>query len=216
MAAPISWPLLAVEAVRILEPFEPSAGTDHMTLTIAQYDDDAAFYVVNKADYDPALNALDYDAPDIMKELRRETIDIILRNARKAGEQVVKVSMGTKPAATKVKGYATFLRFIKGSGLPDLEGRLGFKPGALQTGGAYVYHIDALALNASNIAPRGNSDWSAGVTPRDLHNLSQQTGKKVEYHRDYPPAAQPIIQFAILEPVPILGPPRFVRKGELV
>jgi hypothetical protein len=186
-----------------------------MSLTIAQYDDDAAFYVVNKADYDASLNALDDDAPDIMKELRRETTDIILRNARRAGEQVVKVSMGTKPPATKVKGYATFLRFIKGSSLAELEGRLGFKAGALQTGGAYIYHVDPLALNADNVAPRGNSDWSAGVTPRDLHNLSQQTGKKVDYHRDYPPAAQPIIQFAILAPVPILGAPRFI-KGDVV
>jgi hypothetical protein len=187
-----------------------------MTLTIAQYDDDAAFYVVNKADYDPSLNALDDDAPDIMKELRRETIDIILRNARKAGERVVKVSMGTRPPATKVKGYATFLRFIEGSSLAELEGKLGFKSGALQTGGAYVYQVDPLALNASNVAPRGNSDWSAGVTPRDLHNLSQKTGKDVGYHRNYPPAAQPIIQFAILEEVPFLGAPRFIKPGDTV
>jgi hypothetical protein len=187
-----------------------------MTLSIAQYDDDAAFYVVNKADYDAALNALDDGAPDIMKELRRETIDIILRNARKAGEQVVKVSMGTRPPATKVKGYATFLRFIQGSSLVELEGKLGFRSGALQTGGAYIYHVDPLALNASNIAPRGNSDWSAGVTPRDLHNLSQKTAKDVGYHKNYPPAAQPIIQFAILEEVPFLGAPRFIKNGDTV
>lgn len=187
-----------------------------MTLTIAQYDDDAAFYVVNRADYDAGLNALDDGAPDIMKELRRETIDIILRTARKAAEQVVKVSMGTRPPATKVKGYATFLRFIQGSSLAELEATLGFRSGALQTGGAYVYHIDPLALTADNVAPRGSSDWSAGVTPRDLHNLSQQSGKTVDYHRDYPPAARPIIQFAILEPVAVLGAPRFIRKGDTV
>jgi hypothetical protein len=187
-----------------------------MILSIAQYDDDAAFYVVNKADYDAALNALDDGAPDIMKELRRDTIDIILRNARKAGEQVVKVSMATRPPATKVKGYATFLRFIQGSSLAQLEGKLGFRSGALQTGGAYVYHVDPLALNASNIAPRGNSDWSAGVSPRDLHNLAQKTGKDVGYHKSYPPAAQPIIQFAILDEVPFLGAPRFIKKGDTV
>jgi hypothetical protein len=187
-----------------------------MSLTIAQYDDDAAFYVVNKADYEAGLNALGDDAPDIMKELRRETTEIILRTARKAGEQVVKVSMGTRPPATKVKGYATFLRFIQGGSLAELERRLGFRSGALQTGGAYVYHLDPLALNASNVAPRGNSDWSAGVTPRDLHNLSQKTGKDVGYHKNYPPAAQPIIQFAILEEVPVLGAPRFIKQGDTV
>jgi hypothetical protein len=187
-----------------------------MTLTIAQYDDDAAFYVVNKADYDPALNALDAEAPDIMKELRRDTIEIILRNARKAGEQLVKVSMAARPPATKVKGYATFLRFIQGSSLADLEGTLGFRAGTLQSTGAYVYQVDPLALNAKNIAPRGNSDWSAGVTPRDLDNLSRQTGKQIEYHRDYPAATRPIIQFAILEPVPVLGAPRVIKTGDVV
>jgi hypothetical protein len=187
-----------------------------MNLTIAQYDDEAAFYVVNKADYDAAVNALDAGAPEIMKELRRETIEIILRNARKAGEQVIKVSMAARPPATKVKGYATFLRFIQGSSLADLEGTLGFRAGALQTTGAYVYHVDPLALNANNIAPRGNSDWSAGVTPRDLDNLSRQAGKQIEYHRDYPPATRPFIQFAILAPVPVLGAPRVIKTGETV
>ena len=187
-----------------------------MTLTVAKYDDDAAFYVVNEADYQPHLNALDAGAPDIMKELRRETIDIILRNARKTGEQVVKVAMGSRPPAPKVKGYATFLRFLQGSGLAELEERLGFKTGALQRSGAYVYHIDPLTLKAENVAPRGNTDWSAGVTPRDLHNLSLKAGKPVAYHRDYPPAKQPIIQFAILEPVPYLGAPRFIKAGDTV
>jgi hypothetical protein len=209
-------PLLAARGDAILERRRPATGTNPMTLTFAQYDDDAAFYVVNKADYDAALNAVDDDAPDIMKELRRETIDVILRNARKIGEHVVKVSMGTRPPATKVKGYATFLRFIQGSTLANLEAKLGFRSGTLQTGGAYIYNVDPLALNASNIAPRGNSDWSAGVTPRDLFNVSQKSGTDVGYHRDYPAASQPIIQFAILEPIPIVGAPRFVRKGDTV
>jgi hypothetical protein len=187
-----------------------------MTLTIAKYDDDAAFYVVNEADYHPHLNALDAGAPDIMKELRRETIDIILRNARKADDHVVKVAMGSRPPAPRVKGYATFLRFLQGAGLAELEEKLGFKTGVLQASGAYVYTIDPLALNADNIAPRGNTDWSAGVTPRDLHNLSVKEGKPVGYHRDYPAAKQPIIQFAILEPVPYLGAPRFLRAGDTV
>jgi hypothetical protein len=186
-----------------------------MSFGIARYDDDGAYYVVNKADYELGLNSV-RGAPKIVQELRRETIGIILREAKKPGEQVVKVAMASRPPSPTVRGYATFLRFLSGSDLPELERKLGFKSGALQSAGAYVYHVDSLALNTNNIAPRGSSDWSAGVTPRDLHNLSQQHGMNVGYHRDYPPATQPIFQFTILEPVPFLGPPRFIKIGESV
>jgi hypothetical protein len=186
-----------------------------MGLSLAKYDDDDAYYVVNKADYEVRLNSVD-GAPEIIQELRRETIEIILRQARTAGEQVVKVAMGSRPLSATVKGYATFLRFLNGSDLADLEKKLGFKAGVLQSGGAYLYHVNPLSLNTRNIAPRGNTDWSAGVTPRDLHNLSQTHGVSVGYHRNYPPAVQPIFQFAILEPVPFLGQPRFIKLGETV
>ena len=64
--------------------------------------------------------------------------------------------------------------------------------------------------------PRGNSDWSAGVTPRDLHNLSNKHGVSVEYDPNYPPASDPVIQFKILTAVPFVGAPRFIKSGETV
>ena len=184
-----------------------------MKLNIKKYDDDDAFYVVNEADYDLSLNSTKGD-PAIIQALRRETIDILLRTARAPEENVVKVAMGSKPPANKVKGYATFLRFLEGSDLAELERRLGFKENVLQAGGAYVYKINPSLLNPGNIAPRGNTDWPGGVSPRDLYNVSQKHGVKVAYHRSYPPASSPIIQFVILEPVPVLDSPRFLTTGQ--
>ena len=186
-----------------------------MSLGLARYDDDDAYYVVNHADRVAALNGVE-DSPEIIKELRAATIGIILRRARTEGEQVVKVQLGSKPPTAAIMGYATFLRFIAGCDLAALEAKLGFRAGVLRECGARLYRVDPLALNASNLAPRGNTDWSAGVSPRDLHNVSVKADVPVEYHRDYPAASKPIIQFAILYPVPFLGSPRFLEPGDSV
>ena len=183
-----------------------------MKLSKVKYDDEDAYYAVNLADYDAKLNSTD-GAPEIIKELRRATNEVILRQAKKEGQRVVKVGVGTKPPTAKVRGYATFLSFIKGSGLADLERKLGFRAGVLQQHGAYIYHVDGLSLNANNIAPRGNTDWSAGVTPRDLDTLSKESGVSVGNHRDYPSATKPVLQFAILEEVSYVGEPVFIKPG---
>jgi hypothetical protein len=186
-----------------------------MRVDAAKYDDDDAYYAVNLADYDAQLNST-AGAPEIVKELRKSTVEILLAHAKKADQQVVKVAIGSKPPAPKVRGYATFLQFVVGSTLGELEQKLGFRTGVLQAHGAYIYHVNEHALNDRNIVPRGNTDWSAGVSPRDLHNLSRQSGVPVGYHRDYPAATIPIIQFCILEPVPYVGQPRFVKPGQTV
>src|SRR5688572_30116278 len=170
---------------------------------------------VDKQTFATSLKDASYAEKEVMSELRRETIDIILRNARKPGEQVVKVVEGDKPVASKVRGFATFLRFLKGSGMAELEAKLGFAKGALSTG-AHIYNVDPLALNATNVVPEGYTDWSDGVTPRELHNLSQKRGVAVTYDPKYPASTDPIIQFRILDEVPYIGPPRFVRNGETV
>ena len=185
-----------------------------MKLSIGTYDEDHAYYAVNNADYDMALNSTDGDL-DIFKELRRATNDILIRKAIMPGQFPVKIATGLNQPRTKVRGYATFLHFIQGSSLAQLEEKLGFKTGVLQQHGAYVYLIDALSLHQGNIAPRGNTNWSAGVSPRDLATLSERSGKDVAYHRDYPAATSPIIQFAVLEEVPHVGV-RFVKPGGLV
>ncbi|MEX8520310.1 MAG: hypothetical protein AB3X44_17530 [Leptothrix sp. (in: b-proteobacteria)] len=186
-----------------------------MKLEIAKYDDDDSYYAVNKADYDAGLNSVAND-PAIIQELRHATNEIILRHARLPGKFAVKISVALNPPRAKVRGYATFLHLVQGCSLSDLENTLGFRSGVLQQNGAYLYVIDALALNQNNIAPRGNTDWSAGISPRDIDNLSKAHGKTVQHHRNYPAASKPIIQFALLEEVPILGPVRLIKPGEVV
>jgi len=186
-----------------------------MTAKAVKYDDDDAFYAANMADCDVGLNST-VGLPEIIKELRQATNEILIRQARKFGECAVKVTVGSKPPPAKVRGYATFLSLIKRSSLSELEMKLGFKSGALQSHGAYVFQVDGLALKTDNVAPRGNTDWSAGLTPRDLYTLSKMSGAAVGYHRDYPSATQPILQFVILAEVPFIGAPRFVMAGEVV
>lgn len=152
---------------------------------------------------------------EAMTELRRDTVETILRVARKPGEQVAKVIRGDKPVYPMVRGFATFLRFLKGSSIAQLENKLGFAKGALAHG-AYIYAVDPLALNLSNVVPEGYTDWSDGVTPRELHNLSTKSGTRVTYDPEYPASSSPIIQFRILEDVPYIGQPRFVKPGEIV
>ena len=113
---------------------------------------------------------------EAMTELRRDTIESILRTARKPGEQVVKVAavVDNKPPAAKIKGYATFQRFLKGSGIAELEIKLGFAKGALANG-AYIYTVDALSLNLSNVVPEGYTDWSDGITPANCTRSRRST-----------------------------------------
>jgi hypothetical protein len=176
----------------------------------------ARAFVVNRADdRDHAhLNSV-ADAPEALRDIRRDTIETLLRVARKPGEQVVKVVAKREKLPATVSGYVTFLRFLQGSTCSDLEKKLGFNSGALSSG-AHIFNVDALALNADNVVPRGNSDWSAGVTPRDLDNLSKKEGVTVEYDPSYPPASDPVIQFKILTAVPFVGAPRFIKAGETV
>jgi hypothetical protein len=174
---------------------------------------------VDKQTFASSLKGASSTEMEVMTELRRDTIDIILRTAHKPGEQVVKVVAGdnavTATVPIKVRGFVTFLRFLKGSGLAELETKLGFAKGALSMG-AYIYNVDPFALNATNVVPEGYTDWSDGVTPRELHNLSQKHGVPVTYNPKYPASSAPIIQFRILEDVPYVGAPRFVRNGETV
>lgn len=186
-----------------------------MILDIKRYDNDDAFYAINRADYERELNSV-LDAPAALQEFRRATNEIILRQARRSDRSVVKVAAASLPLRASVRGYATFLHLLNGCTMQMLEDRLGFRPGSLQTAGVYLYTVDSFALNESNIAPRGNTDWSAGITPRDLHNLSRQHGNEVGYHREYPAAKDPIIQFIILEEVPYVGTIRCIRPGETV
>ena len=178
-----------------------------MPLDFAKYEDDDAYYVVNPADHDASLNSVD-GQPTVLQEFRLATIDILLAVARRTDQYVIKVTPYVPPR-TSVKGYVTFPRFLEGCDLGGLERRLGFRS-AILAGGAYLYTVNTASLNRTNIAPRGNTDWSAGVSPRDLANVSEKRGGSVSHHRDYPPASEPIIQFAILTPVPCMGAPRFI------
>lgn len=180
-----------------------------------KYEDEDSSYAVNKADYDAGLNSV-ANAPMALQEFRKATNEIILRQAALPGRFAVKISVALSQPKSKVRGYATFLHLIQGRSLSELENTLGFRAGVLQKYGAYLYVIDVLALNPGNIAPRGNTDWSAGITPRDLDNLSTAHGKEVKYHQNYPPAKNPVIQFVLLAEVPTLGSVRHIKQGEVV
>ena len=171
---------------------------------------------VDRRTFADSLGGASQGFVEAMTELRRDTIEIILRTARKPGEQVAKVVAGDQPVRQTVGGYATFLRFLKGDGMAELENKLGFASGTLTRHGAYIYIVDPFSLNASNVVPEGYTDWSDGVTPRELHNLSQRSGVDVTYNPRYPAASAPIIQFRILDRVPYIGAPRFVKNDEVV
>jgi hypothetical protein len=174
---------------------------------------------VDKQTFADSLRGEPVGFEEAMTELRRDTIESILRTARKPGEKVVKVAAVADPNAkplAKVKGFATFLRFIKGSNITELKDKLGLAKDELSKYGAYIYTVDPFSLNLSNVVPEGYTDWSDGVTRRELHNLSQKHGVDVTYHPDYPASSSPIIQFRILEEVPYIGQPRFLKPGETV
>lgn len=177
--------------------------------------DKQTFNAVNHAD-DPAykqLNAIEAVAPPIMHELREATVKLLIARARKPGESVVKIRAVSLAVVSKVRGYVTFGSCLQGASLAEAEDRLGFKAGVLQAHGAHVYRVDPFALTLTNIAPRGTSAWSGGITPRDLHNLSQEAGKEVSYHPNYPSARASILQFFLIEEVRCLGQPVFVGPG---
>lgn len=180
-----------------------------------QYDDDHGFYACNIADYFPEMEEIE-SMPEALADFRRATINLILEYSAKRRHQVVKVSAGSNPVRPKVRGYATFHSEIKGSDLATLEKQLGFKTGALQAHGAYVYSIAVEELSIRNVFPRGSTAWSAGITPRDLANLSAISGTEVNYLPDYPPASLPIQQFVITTEVGYTGTPRFIGPGETV
>ena len=165
-------------------------------LSYQKYDDDDAFYAVNGGD---SLQGDDLsEQPDATREIRAATVASILRAVQNPANVLVKVSRRGPPPA-RIRGYATFARFLEGATPQQFERMLGFRDGVLQEG-CNVYYLDPHDLKPDNIGPRYLSSWSAGVSPRDLHTLSQQAGVPVGYHRDYPVAPDPIFQFVIFRP----------------
>lgn len=160
-------------------------------------DPDGPYYVVNTADPRDKDSAGDdlSDQPEATLELRAATISSILRTIQNPRNAVVKISM-VGAARPKVRGYATFAHFLDGATLQQLETMLGYRSGVLQNG-CNVYYLEPHDIKADNIGPRYLTSWSAGVSPRDLHNLSKQAGKPVGYHPNYPAASDPIFQFVI-------------------
>jgi len=168
----------------------------------------------NRADEFPEYDRHE-DAP-IIDETRAATVAVILNHARTKPDPIVKVSRDLIPRPT-VKGYATFLSQIKGKTLAQLESSLGFAQGRLSLG-AMVYFVDAFALDSSNIAPRGNTNWSAGVTPEELHKMRESNPHLTirDAHPDYPRAETPIYQMVIYRHVSHDGRPRRIDPGTTV
>lgn len=181
-----------------------------------RYKNGLGYYAENPADENAELDKL-HGYPDAILEFRRGTVELLLNHARRPEVSVAKVVSGAEPVFDRVYGYVTFLSCIEGADLAELEKRLGFRTGVLTSRGAHLYRVDPSALTSKNVAPRGNTDWSAGITPRDLDSLTKTVGETVEHHREFPAAEIPIIQFRIhWPPVPCLGAPRFLKDNDRV
>jgi hypothetical protein len=174
-----------------------------MQLDYAKYDDDHKVYIINNAD----AGRDQIDPHPAIRELQVASQNAILRAARDPRNVVVKVAVGGT-IRSEVRGYVTMARFLTGSTPQQFEKMLGFRDGALRSG-CVVYHVDSFKLTIENIGPRAFSNWSAGVSPHDLQRLTESTGIPIHYHRDYPPAAEPIPQFVIFRPVPVVRGKRF-------
>jgi len=188
-------------------------GKGAMDFEAQEYSDDpASWYAANLSDRIGSKNHF-VGGPAALNELREATIGIILARARRSGVQVVKVVPATAKVWPKIGGYMTFLdQLAPGSTLDEIEDQVGFRRGALADG-ARLYTIAATSLRSDNLAPRYTSAWSAGISPRDLENIERDSGHKVDYHRDYPPATRPVFQFVLLERVTPTGPPRMIPPG---
>jgi hypothetical protein len=135
-----------------------------------------------------------------IRELQLASRAAILRACQ--NDMVVKVSP-SEAHRLQVRGYVTLARYLEDATPAQFERLLGMRAGALSAG-CRVYHVDSTAITAENIGPRYTSSWSAGVSPRDLDAVSQRAGTPVGYHRDYPPASDPIPQFVLYREVPTL------------
>ncbi len=177
-------------------------------LTYEQYPDDSAYHVVNPAD----RTGDRIDDHPVIGELQRETRAGIWRAIRNPTNVAVKVTP-LRPPMDRVKGYATVARFLLGRTPREFEDLLGMRKGVLGVG-CRVFVLDATDIAEEDIGPRGFTSWSAGVTPRELHRLSERAGAPVGYHRDYPAAREPIPQFTLFRPVKVRSS-RFLRYDEI-
>ncbi len=164
-----------------------------------KYDDDDAFYAVNHADYTGDT----LDSHPAIRELQMASRAAILRAVKNPDNTVIKVAMAG-PHKAEVRGYVTLARFLSGHTPKEFESILGFKQGALQAG-CRVYTVESGRIIGDNIGPRYFTSWSAGISPRDLERIGEVSGRPVEYHRDYPVAANPIPQFVLFHPVAVLS-----------
>ena len=168
----------------------------------------------NRADEFPEYDR--YEDTPAIDELRSAPVAVILNHARTRPDPIVKVSPDPIPRPM-VRGYATFLSQIEGKSLSQLESSLGFAPGRLSLG-AMLYFVDAFALDSSNLGPRGNTGWSAGITPQELHAMRQSNPHLTirDAHPDYPRAGAPIYQMIIYRQVSHDGRPRRIEPGRTV
>lgn len=143
--------------------------------------------------------------PAALREIRAETIKIAQRIFSRGGEnQPAKIwarrQTGRAAAATignvfEITGYVTLLKYLCNRTPLEMEGILGLAPQKLSSGADILVIIDE--LSGDQFAPRYTSAWSAGASPRDLHNLG------AKYHPEYPPAHTPVYQWVIYRNKPV-------------
>jgi hypothetical protein len=106
------------------------------------------------------------------KEIRAETINLILGLFKRGGDFTCtkvrsrRTNVTTPEGFYDVSGYVTMLKFVNYCTIPELETRLGMAPGHLRNG-VDIFFVDE-QLTPERIGARFTSQWSAGVSPRDL------------------------------------------------
>lgn len=143
------------------------------------------------------------------QEIRAETVEILLRLFKRGGDftctkvqprrENIKTPQNAKIADGffLVSGYISMLQFINHCTVPELEARNGMSPGMLRNG-AFIFFVNQ-PLDRKQFAPRYTTQWSAGVSPRDLDRVG------ANYHTSYPASKSPIFQASIFQNNPATG-----------
>jgi hypothetical protein len=137
------------------------------------------------------------------KEIRAETINLILGLFKRGGDFTCtkvrsrRTNVTTPEGFYDVSGYVTMLKFVNYCTIPELETRLGMAPGHLRNG-VDIFFVDE-QLTPERIGARFTSQWSAGVSPRDLLRVD------AKYHDSYPASSSPVFQAVIFSNSPTKG-----------
>ncbi|MEA2742936.1 MAG: hypothetical protein QOG73_1600 [Acetobacteraceae bacterium] len=171
-----------------------------MAIGTTRLSKDVAGIVQNEADY---VGDDFQSMTPAEREIRAETVNIILGLFKRGGDfTCTKVrsrreNVKTADGFYEISGYVTMLQFVNHCTILEMEARNGMMAGLLRNG-VDIFFVDQ-ELAADQIAPRYTTQWSAGVSPRDLLRVGAR------YHDSYPASTSPIFQAVIFRNRPARG-----------